>query len=163
MHRHSVTTGMTLSSGKRGLVLAVFLALVGGLLVVTPAQPAQAACSGNAIVCENQLPGTPESEWDIDGVGDTSIQGFATQISVNAGSGIQFKVDTTATAFSIKIYRLGYYQGDGARLMDTIPASQTVAKKQVACATSAATEIYDCGTWSVRHWWRLTHPLHRAQ
>ena len=28
---------------------------------------------------------------------------------------IQFKIDTDATAYSIKIYRLGYYQGDGAR------------------------------------------------
>ena len=123
--------------------------------MTVPPQVAHAACTGNAIVCENELPGSPASEWDITGVGDTSIQGFATQISVNAGTQVQFKIDTTATAFSIKIYRLGYYQGDGARLIDTIPSSQTVAKQQVACATDAATEIYDCGTWSVSASWTV--------
>ncbi|HEY5842055.1 MAG TPA: DUF4082 domain-containing protein, partial [Mycobacterium sp.] len=156
MHdRQSKTTGLTLTAGKRGLVLAVFLALVGALLVATPPVQAQAACSGNAIVCENELPGTPASDWDVEGAGDPTIQGFGTQISVNAGSQIQFKVDTTASAFSIRIYRLGYYQGNGARLMDTIPASQTVAKKQVACAIDPATEIYDCGIWSVSAAWNV--------
>ncbi len=70
-----------------------------------------------------------QSEWDIDGAGDASIQGFATQMSVNAGSQIQFKIDTDAHAYSIKIYRLGYYQGDGARLIDTInPVGQPAAE-----------------------------------
>ncbi len=54
---------------RRILSVTLFLALVAGLLVAVPTA-AHAACSGNAIACENQLPGTPESEWDIDGVGD---------------------------------------------------------------------------------------------
>src|SRR4051794_26116031 len=37
----------------------------------------------NVIVTENQLPGT--SNWGVSGAGDTSIQGFATDISVNHG------------------------------------------------------------------------------
>ena len=55
--------------GRRGLAGLVFLALVAALLVSMPSR-AEAACTGNAIVCENQLPGTPASEWDIDGAGD---------------------------------------------------------------------------------------------
>ena len=51
----------------------------------------------NAIVVENNLPGKPPSEWDIDGAGDPSIQGFATDISVNKGGTIQFKIKTNAT------------------------------------------------------------------
>ena len=39
--------------------------------------------------------------------------------------------------------------------MDTIPSSQTVAKQQAACATDPATEIYDCGTWSVSASWAV--------
>ena len=39
----------------------------------------------NPIVCENSKPGNPPSEWDISGAGDPSIQGFATEISVNQG------------------------------------------------------------------------------
>ena len=39
----------------------------------------------NEIVAENALPGNPASEWDIIGAGDASIQGFATDISVEPG------------------------------------------------------------------------------
>ena len=38
-------------------------------------------------------PGRPASEWDVTGAGDASIQGFATQISVNRGETVHFKVD----------------------------------------------------------------------
>ena len=61
-------------------------------------------------MCENQLLGTPDSEWDVRGAGDPSIQGFATKTSVNAGARVDFKINTTAKAYSIKIYRLGWYQ-----------------------------------------------------
>src|SRR5437868_2621943 len=64
--------------------------------------------SGNAIVAENQLPGTPA--WGVSGAGDASIQGFATDVSVNHGQTINFKVnDTAAAPYHIDIYRLGYY------------------------------------------------------
>jgi len=140
--------------GRRGVALLVFLALVAALLASLPSRAA-AACSGNAIVCENQLPGTPASEWDIDGAGDESIQGFATKISVNAGSQIQFKIDTNATSYSIKIYRLGYYQGDGARLVTTIAPSANLPQSQPACATDPDTQIYDCGNWAVSASWNV--------
>ena len=55
--------------GGLGLAVALFA------LVLVPAA-SQAAC-GNPIQCENQLPGTPESVWEVDGAGDTTIQGFA--------------------------------------------------------------------------------------
>src|SRR5579872_1764846 len=41
--------------------------------------------SGNPIVAENQLPGTPQSVWDVPGEGDPTIQGYSTNISVNEG------------------------------------------------------------------------------
>src|SRR3982751_5799111 len=69
----------------------------------------------NAIVCENGNPGTPSSVWDVSGAGDSTIQGFATQISVTPGQVQQFKVDTSAAGFNLDIYRLGYYGGMGAR------------------------------------------------
>src|SRR6266403_4009826 len=37
----------------------------------------------NDIVCENSKPGNPSTQWDITGAGDDTIQGFATDISVN--------------------------------------------------------------------------------
>ena len=39
------------------------------------------------------------------------LQGFATDISVNTGQTVRFKVNTAATAYRLDIYRLGYYGG----------------------------------------------------
>lgn len=136
------------------IAFVVFLALVTAGLVAMPA-PAQAACTGNAVVCENQLPGTSPSIWDIRGVGDSTIQGFATKTSVNAGSRVDFKIDTDARAYTVEIYRLGFYQGNGARRVDTITPSAALPQQQPACATSAATEIYDCGTWGISASWNV--------
>src|SRR5436309_10931126 len=85
----------------------------------------------NAIVAENQLAGTPESTWQVTGAGDSTIQGFATNISVNHGQTVSFKVNDTANKpYHIDIYRLGYYQGNGARLVASIPAAQTLKQVQ---------------------------------
>src|SRR5205085_1328919 len=52
------------------------------------------------IAQENALPGTPESQWDIAGAGDTSLQGFATDMSVNQGQTESFKIkDTTLASY----------------------------------------------------------------
>ncbi len=136
---------------------ALTAAVVVFALAIAIAPPASAAtaCTGNAIVCENQLPGTPQSQWWVDGAGDASIQGFATQISVDVGQTEQFKIDTNASAYTITIYRLGYYQGDGARQIATISPSARLPQAQPSCATDPATEIYDCGTWAVSASWAV--------
>ena len=46
----------------------------------------------NAVVIENRLPGHPPTEWDINGAGDPSIQGFGHDISINRGETIYFKI-----------------------------------------------------------------------
>src|SRR5262249_46295509 len=72
------------------------------------------------IVTENLNTGTPQSVWAIHGSianqGDSQIEGFATQISTNAGQTVSFKIDTASSGYTLDIYRLGYYGGDGARL-----------------------------------------------
>ncbi|WP_426245723.1 N,N-dimethylformamidase beta subunit family domain-containing protein [Nocardioides sp. LHG3406-4] len=117
------------------------------------APPAGAACA-NEIACENAKPGTPKSVWDIQEAGDETIQGFATQISVNRGERIDFKVDTTAPSFSVEIYRTGWYAGDGARRIDTQPIP-TVAQDQPNCANDVATDMVDCGSWAVSASWTV--------
>ena len=82
-----------------------------------------AAWSQNAIVTENALPGNPKSEWDLPAPneGDPTVQGFATDISVDQGGTMGFKIDVTdAAQYGIKIYRLGYYGGNGARLIEDL-------------------------------------------
>src|SRR5438034_75366 len=52
--------------------------------------------AANAIVTENQLPGTPQSTWGVSGTGDSTIQGFTTDISVNHGQTVSFKINDAA-------------------------------------------------------------------
>jgi hypothetical protein len=54
--------------------------------------------SVNLIVAENKLPGNPPSEWDIVGSGDTTLQGFSTDISVDQGQTVSFKINDTLLA-----------------------------------------------------------------
>src|SRR5262249_10865029 len=84
-----------------------------------------------------------------------SIVGFATHISVNRGETIQFKVKTDATAYRIDIYRLGYYQGYGARKVATVSPSVSLPQAQPACLSDAATLLTDCGNWSVSASWMV--------
>ncbi|MDR2876769.1 MAG: DUF4082 domain-containing protein, partial [Chromatiales bacterium] len=49
-------------------------------------------CTANKVAAENCLLGSPQSEWDVVGAGDPSIQGFATQFSLNHGETVRFKV-----------------------------------------------------------------------
>ncbi len=111
------------------------------------------ATAQNAIVTENALPGNPASEWDISGAGDLTIQGFATDISVNKGQAVHFKIKTDASDYTVKIYRLGYYQGNGARLIDTAIITATLPQAQPADLYDPATGLVDCGNWSESaHW-----------
>ncbi|MGN6326406.1 DUF4082 domain-containing protein [Pseudolysinimonas sp.] len=146
----------------RALGVAMVAAIAASMIVgVAAAAPARAAVTdpcgtgSNAIVCENSKPGTPESQWDIDGAGDATIQGFATDISVNAGSTIGFKVKTDASKYSIRIFRTGYYQGNGARLIATIAPSAALPQTQPQCVSDVSTQLYDCGNWALSASWAV--------
>lgn len=121
-------------------------------------RPAAVNCAtpANAIVAENCLQGTPSSVWQVTGAGDPTLQGFATDISYNKGDTVAFKIDDQSGAsYAINIYRLGYYGGNGARLVATIPAGQTATTAQPPCASDPATGLVDCGNWSVTATWTI--------
>ena len=101
----------------------------------------------NPIVVENAKPGNPATEWDISGAGDSSIQGFATDISVNKGETIRFKVKTNATNYRLDIYRLGYYGGLGARFVATVTPSAALPQTQPNPIFDSSTGLLDCGNW----------------
>jgi hypothetical protein len=87
----------------------------------------------------------------INGCGDTAVAGFARQVSSNIGDTVQFSVDGAAVA--IDIYRLGYYGGDGWRLVASIvntPATQP--ESQVIANSNGATT---CRNWSVTASWAI--------
>src|SRR3954465_14539645 len=85
----------------------------------------------NPVVAENMLAGTTDN-WEVfdpadpnaRGVGDASIQGFATDISVNRGAAVSFKIKlgSPTASFVVDVYRLGYYGGMGPRQARSAPA-----------------------------------------
>ena len=130
--------------------------------------------SQNAIVTENALAGTPASVWDIptQDAGDMTIQGFATDISVNVGGTINFKINLDANAdmtFKIEIYRIGYYQGNGARFITQLGTGtgfNLTGITQSPCTVDGTpppgqqiTGLTDCGNWIVSPSASWTVPL----
>ncbi|MDQ1380585.1 MAG: large repetitive protein, partial [Actinomycetota bacterium] len=113
------------------------------------------AVPANDVVRENCLPGSAASQWDVNGAGDASIQGFATQFSVNVGTTQHFKVKTDAAAYQIDIYRMGYYAGAGARRIATFSPSAALPQTQPACITNSTTGLVDCGNWSESASWAI--------
>lgn len=117
---------------------------------------AAAVCLPTSVICiENNKPGNPASEWDISGAGSSTIQGFATQMSVNHGETVLFKVDTVATDYRLDIYRIGYYGGMGARKITTVQPSAPLPQSQPLCAEDTSTGLVDCGNWAVSASWAV--------
>ncbi|WP_410001492.1 DUF4082 domain-containing protein, partial [Rhizobium leguminosarum] len=114
---------------------------------------AAAAAANNLIVLENQKQGNPQSEWGIDGAGSSNIEGFATDISVDNGKTISFKINTNSTNYRIDIYRLGYYGGMGARKVATM--QHTGLQTQPNPLRNASTGTVDAGNWAVSASWTV--------
>src|SRR3984893_8447612 len=149
---------------KRGVTLtggSVALGAVGTAAAATP----------NSIVTENQLTGSPQTEWDLSDTGQYSgfgltdpntgqqptvtniIEGFADDISVNRGQTINFKINTDSNNYRIDIYRLGYYQGLGARKITTIQKS--AASLQPTPLTVPTLGLVDAGNWQITTSWAV--------
>src|SRR5262249_14827749 len=81
------------------LLIGVALLAVGRVVSFGSLLTLPKSC-GTPVACETHLTGTPPAVWMVNGFGDPSIQGFATDISVNKGATIQFKINTPATGYS---------------------------------------------------------------
>jgi hypothetical protein len=125
------------------LVLHIFcLAALVGLTLL----PTTTAAQSNPVVLENQQPGT--TQWQIpwgssatDSAGQ--IKGYASAVSVNKGQNITFYVSVNpAQTYTMDVYRMGWYQGLGGRLVQHIgPLNGTL---QPACPTDATTGMIEC-------------------
>ena len=90
------------------------------------------------MACENPLPGDPPSDWQVTGIGDSTIQGYATQFSVNVGQTESVQDQDAVDHYHIDILRLGYYGGDGARMVaSNIKPSASLPQTQPACLTDS--------------------------
>lgn len=108
-------------------VLLILFLLTAAFLERHPWASRQVVSSpSNQIQQENQQPGT--RAWQMTNVAPydrktfrtPGIEGYAWATSVVAGDTLSFSVSTNQPNFTADIYRLGWYQGLGGRLLQTI-------------------------------------------
>ena len=102
----------------------------------------------NSIAVENQKPGT--TNWKIANKASTEIAGYAGATSVNSGGSLPIFVSLAQPGnFTIEVYRLGYYGGNGGRLVTT--SGQIKGITQPACTiTDTNTSLVECN-WSTSY------------
>jgi hypothetical protein len=102
-----------------GMAAAGMASVVAACTRVTSSGQAQpkavrATRSWRPPVPENSLPGDPD--WEVSNLGDASaIEGYAGKASVLTGESFPLFVSTTSTGFRVTAFRMGWYQGTGAR------------------------------------------------
>ncbi|GGK71216.1 DUF4082 domain-containing protein [Ornithinimicrobium pekingense] len=119
-----------------------------------PPGPLTASGFGRTVAAENALAGSPMSEWES-WEDDEAIAGFTTEYSFLPGQTVTFKIRTDATAYRIRVYRLGWYQGHGARRLADVTPSVSLPQSQPDPLVDEATGLIDCGNWAVSATWRV--------
>ena len=111
----------------------------------------------NTIAQENALPGYAPSSWNISGIGDAGALGYTTTMSVAAGSSIDFKIHSGGTAYTLEIIRLGWYGGNGARLITTIshPGGATQPESTLRTQGEGGVGSRECSSWTVTDTWSV--------
>ena len=95
-------------------------------------------------VAENRRPGT--TDWKIKPGAPSGIAGFASTTYAAPGAEVNLYVSTSATRFHIEAYRMGYYQGNGARLV--WQSSETPGHEQPTCPLTTGVNMVACGNWT---------------
>src|SRR3954471_20024224 len=104
--------------------MGIRAALVVVLMLLLP-QAAQAKVfddpNENPIVAENLEQGT--TRWDITPPDKPAIEGYASETSVAPGQSFHLHVNPGSPndRYRIYVYRIGWYGGDGGRLVTCIP------------------------------------------
>lgn len=140
--------------GRRDFIkVTAATALAGAWATADAAAP---RTSSSLIADENKKPGA--LDWQLTrvklsrsgGVRAPAIEGYCSKQSALAGETIDFFVSTNpASRFKIEIFRNGYYDGRGARLMTTLgpfngtvqPDPQPGAKRLVECKWARTTSV----------------------
>ncbi len=136
------------------LILSVFLLLAAGLTMKSrwfdrslpqPSEATSPETSSNPIQIENIKPGS--SNWVITkSARHHEIEGFASATSVEAGETIGFYINSQGNDYNINIYRMGWYQGLGAR--EVLLAANMAGQDQPPCEFYVATGLISCADWS---------------
>ena len=100
----------------------------------------------SAVVQENARPGT--RNWQLaPGNDPTAIQGFATSTQAQLGQNVNLYVTTSQPTYHVEAYRMGWYQGLGARLVWTSPTLTGVV--QPTCPLDTSVNMVACWNWKL--------------
>jgi hypothetical protein len=111
-----------------------------------PLAPGPDGIKSAAVIEENLKPGS--TGWRITpGTDPSAIQGYATSTNAQIGQSVNIYVTTTLPSFHIEAYRMGYYQGKGARLIWTSPTESGV--DQPACPLDTSINMVACWNWKM--------------
>lgn len=127
------------------IVMSLLASMTFVTFIIPPTQHA-AAAGPNPIQQENSLPGTPGWDAFASSLQPDLISGFGSRISVNRGGSIDFYVTTTAPSFTIDIFRTGYYQGIGARLIESL--GSFTGLHQAIPSPDPVTGMVACTNWT---------------
>jgi PKD repeat protein len=121
------------------------------------AHAAEVSCpNSNPIVNENNCMGAGTRTNELVNYSE-QIGGFTTKTSYNLGESVPLKIGTSAasfpgTAVNIAVYRIGYYGGQGARLISAAGASNVKVPNSLSCeAMNATTGELSCANWSTTY------------
>jgi hypothetical protein len=131
------------------------------------AMPASQATVSNPIVLENQQAGATDWGSSPNFAQDRLFQigGYTDPVSVNAGETITFAISTRTAGipYTLSIYRLGWYNGDGARLMlsvsDLKGQAQGYWDRSSGGIVGCATCKYDASTRLIDTLWKPSYTL----
>jgi hypothetical protein len=131
------------------------LALLSLLLLFHPAATQAKELVDNPITAENLEDGT--TRWDITPPAKPAIEGYASEQSAAPGQSFHLHVrpGREGDRYRINVYRLGWYDGEGGRLMTCIPGCDS-DRPQIA---QPPTPRPDPGTGRVRAGWDVTDIL----
>ncbi|HXZ83260.1 MAG TPA: N,N-dimethylformamidase beta subunit family domain-containing protein [Acidimicrobiales bacterium] len=104
------------------------------------------------VVAENKRPGT--TAWEIPPGAATSIEGFASTTYAARGDRVTLYVSTTAPRLHVVAYRMGYYQGKGARFI--WHSREIAGRRQPTCPRTTGTNMVTCDNWTPTLEFRIT-------
>ncbi len=96
------------------------------------------------VVKENQRPGT--TDWEIPPGTSEAIAGFASTTYAAQGDHVTLYVTTAAARLHVDAFRMGYYQGKGARLVWR--SREVPGRRQPTCPRTAGTNMVACENWA---------------
>lgn len=152
--RLGVASGLAVEPGTYSVTVTGLPtgASVQGVLFAFTTADSELPPPENRIEEENRLAGASQAEWDVAGAGSATIQGFPTQMSVEAGQPLGLKVHSPSSDWTATVYRLGWYAGLGARQVATFAGGQT---SQPAGTVDGTTGMASCANWATNGTWAV--------